>query len=135
MSQENVNAHVPTSYLHFSNELNLFHAARYVGLKQMMPLLQGEPDVLYEAAGTDEIQIMIQFDLHSRELKKNKMERQKRFFKKKRKEKRRQALWEGFVYVGLHTKHSPVAELMLKWSCIKLFQGKKDIKEFCLVRF
>lgn len=43
-------------------------------------LLRGEPDVpdsLYEAGGRDEIQIMIQFDLHSRELEKNKMEHRK----------------------------------------------------------
>lgn len=37
LSKENVNAHVLSSYLHFDNELNLFHMARRVGLKQMMP--------------------------------------------------------------------------------------------------
>lgn len=44
----------------------------------MMPRYEEKPDVLetlYEAGGRDEIQIMIQFDLHSRELEKNKMER------------------------------------------------------------
>lgn len=42
------------------------------------------PESLYEAGGRDEIQIMIQFDLHSRELKKNKMEHRKDKKKQKR---------------------------------------------------
>lgn len=114
MSQENVNAHVPSSYLLFDNELNLFSHGEMCWAKTNDAPLRGEPDVpesLYEAGGRDEIQIMIQFDLHSRELKKNKMERRK---DEKKITIKKTGIVEGFTFVDLHTKYNLVAELALE---------------------
>lgn len=87
------------------------------------------PESLYEAGGRDEIQIMIQFDLHSRELKKNKMERRK---DKKKITIKKTGIVEGFTFVDLHTKYNLVAELALEWSYIQLIQKNhsKDLYFF-----
>lgn len=59
------------------------------------------PESLHEAGGRDEIQIMIQFDLHSRELEKNKLERRK---DKKKNYHTKTGIVGRLTFVDLHKK-------------------------------
>lgn len=84
---------------------------------------------LFMKLEADEIQIMIQFDLHSRELKKNKMERRR---DEKKITIKKTGIVEGFTFVDLHAKYNLVAELALEWSHNQLVQKNhsKDLYFF-----